>query len=367
MTALPPHAQRHLMRMRSLEPPIDLVDSIMAEVEATPQVRSGPALRTVFEVVLAAAVVLLAVAVPLRFGARDVGPAPTPPALDQLPSAGSVVARIPVEPADEPAAFGHGFLWLTNAVAGELIRMDPANGSIVTPLRVTRPRSAVPIALTESSVWVADARDGSLVELDPASRDEIQRTPVEGTVDALATDGADLWLLHAETGEIARLDASNGSTTWSVPIEGASSLLVHADAVWVGDALGNVVRIDPGSGDETGRVVVGTPVRRLVANGDGILVLGAPGEPLARVDGRSAEVVARGVPVVDAATIDGPIWALLGSGHLVRLDPATLHSTAAHVLEVTGANTLAAGGDWLWTTGLDEAANAQLLRLAPAR
>lgn len=35
MTVLPPDAERQLIRMRSLEPPVDLVDSIMAEVEAT--------------------------------------------------------------------------------------------------------------------------------------------------------------------------------------------------------------------------------------------------------------------------------------------------------------------------------------------
>ena len=103
MTVLPPDAERQLIRMRSLEPPVDLVDSIMAEVEATPQIRAGPDLRAVSGFVLAAATVLLAMAVLLRLGAPNIGPAPTPVPLDQLPSAGTVEARISVDAGDVPA------------------------------------------------------------------------------------------------------------------------------------------------------------------------------------------------------------------------------------------------------------------------
>ncbi|HEX6014418.1 MAG TPA: hypothetical protein VFY87_22000, partial [Geminicoccaceae bacterium] len=96
-----------------MDPPIDLVDSIMAEVEATPQVRAWPDVRTIASFTLAAAAALLAIVVLLRFGAQNVGPAPTQVPLDELPSAWRLEARISVDANDVPAAFGHGFLWLT--------------------------------------------------------------------------------------------------------------------------------------------------------------------------------------------------------------------------------------------------------------
>lgn len=364
MTALPPNAQRHLVRMRSLEPPIDLVDGIMAEVEATPQVRS-PDLRTVSGFVLAAAAVLLALAILLRFGVPDVGPAPTPVPLDQLPSAGSVVLQTSVAAGDVPSAFGHGYLWITNAATGELIRMDPTNGSIVTPLVVTDPGSAVPIAITDASVWVADARDGSLVELNPDTREELQRIPVGGTVSAIAADGADLWILDADAGEVAQVETADGTRTLTVPVEGAAALLVHAGSVWVGDTTGAVVRIDPATGDASGRVEVGMPVRRLLANDGAVLALGALDEPIVRVDIGAMEISTRGASVLDAAAMEDGVWAVLGSGHLVRLDPATLQPAAADLLEVTGADTLASGGGWVWTSGLDEFGTS-LLQVTPA-
>lgn len=365
MTSLPPDAGRYLVRMRSLTPPVELVDSIMAEVEATPQARPGPDLRTVATFTLAAAAALLAVALLLRITAPNVGPAPSPVPLDELPSAGAVQARISIEQGDVPEAFGHGFLWLTNAATGELIRMDPANGSIFSPMAVTQTGSAVPIALTESAVWLVDRRDASLVELDPDVMEERRRIPVAGTIAALAADGSDLWLLDVEAGQLVRINSADGSTTLSAAVEGATSLLVHAGAVWVGDQTGALTRIDPASGGEAGRVDVGMPVRRLIADGDSVIVLGEPGEPIVRVDPSSMVAAARGAGVLDAAAEGGRVWAVVGSGHLVRLDPETLQPVAADLVELDASGTVGTGGGSLWIPGLDEASDAYLLKIAP--
>ena len=366
MTALPPDAERQLIRMRSLEPPVDLVDSIMAEVEATPQIRVGPDFRAVPGLALAAAAVLLALAVLLRLGAPNVGPAPTPVPLDQLPSAGTVQARISIDPGDVPAAFGHGFLWLTNTATGELVRMDPVNGSIASPLAVTEAGSAVPIALTDSALWVSDRRDSTLVELDPASLQERRRVSVDAAISAIAADAANLWLLDEEAEEVLRVDASDGSTTPSIAIQGATSLLVHGGAVWVGNEAGGLVRIDPATEEETGRVDVGVAATDLVAERDSVLVVGGHGEPVVRVDIGSMQVAVRGSPVLAVAAENGRVWAVTASGHLVQLAPGTLQPIAAKALELDAAGTLASAGGSLWTTGLDQAGDAYLLQVTPA-
>jgi hypothetical protein len=111
---------------------------------------------------------------------------------------------------------------------------------------------------------------------------------------------------------------------------------------------------------------VGTPVRGLVANGDDILVLGDPGDAVLRVDIGSMEVVARGTHVLDVATMNGQVWAVVESGHLVRLDPDLLQPIAADRLEAAGTDSLVTGGGSVWTTGLDGVGDAELLQVVPA-
>ena len=366
MTALPPNAQRQLMRMRSLDPPIDLVDSIMAEVEATPQVRAWPDTQTIASFTLAAAAALLAIVVLLRFGIQNVGPAPTSVPLDELPSAGRLEARISVDVNDVPAAFGHGFLWLTSAATGELVRMDPANGSIASPVQVTEAGSAVPIAVTDTSVWVADSRDGTLVELDPASLEERRRIPVTATVSAMAAEGSDLWLLDANAGQLGRIDTVVGRIVFTVPIDAPSALLVHGGAIWVGDERGGLTRIVPVSGVAAGRVEVGVAAAKLVPDVDSIVIVGRASDPLVRVDIGSMQVAQRGIPAMAVAAEGGRIWAVLGSNHLVRLDAGTLQPVAASGLELDASGTMAIGSSSLWITGVDSAGDAYLLEVAPA-
>jgi outer membrane protein assembly factor BamB len=357
---LPADAARYLTAAGRLEQPIDLVDSIMAEVESTPQVRPAFDLGITSGLMLAAAAVLLALAVLVRLGAPNVGPAPTPVPLGELPSAGQVQNRFSIEADDVPAAFGHGFIWLTNATTGELVRMDPNNGSIATPLQVTEPGTEVAIAVTDSSVWVADRRDASLVELDPTSREERRRLPGLAGVSAIAVDGSTLWLLDREAGVVVSIDTTDGQTVRTIRITG-SALLVGDGWVWVAGDDGSLIRIDPNSGMETGRVAIGMVADRLIGNGDSIVAVAA-GEPLVRVGIGSMRVESRGAAVLAAASQDGGVWAVLPSGHIVRLDSGSLQPVAATAIDDGTTATLAIGGGALWTTGLDGAGGAALLK-----
>lgn len=360
---LPADAARYLAAVRRVEQPIDLVDNIMAEVESTPQVSPAPDVRTVSRLILAAAAVLLALAVILRFGAPNVGPAPTPVPLDQLPSAGQLQNRYSIEADDVPSAIGHGFIWLTNRTRGELVRMNPANGSIMTPLQVAEPGDGVTIGLTESSVWVADPRDSTLVELDPVSREERRRVPLSATVSAIATDGAILWVLDAAAGALFRIDTAGPATAETVAVAG-SALLVHGGWVWVADDGGTLVRLDPANGVETARVEIGMAAEQLVGSGGSILAV-ANGEPLLRIGIGSMSVESRGIPVRAVVSQDGLLWALVQPGHLVRLDPDRLQPVAATPIEIETPDGLAMGEGSIWTTGSD-ASGWALLEFVPA-
>jgi outer membrane protein assembly factor BamB len=319
-------------------------------------------LQTASRLMVAAAAILLALAVVLRFGPPNVGPAPTPVPLDQLPSAGDVVARYSVEADDVPSAFGHGYIWLTNAATGELVRMDPDNGSIATPVQMSEPGAQVALALSDSSVWVADRRDSSVVELDPASLEERRRIPVDASVSAIAPDGTALWLMDRDAERLVRLETTDETIGSPVPIAG-SAILVHGGWLWVSGGDGSLIRLDGSTGAEIGRVGIGMVADRLVASGNSILAVLA-GEAIVRVDIGSMRVGSPGARVLAAISQDGLVWAVLPSGHVVRLDADSMQPVAASTVDLEPTGGLAIGGGWLWAAGLNAAGDASLLKFA---
>lgn len=360
---LPANAARHLAAVRRLEAPVDLVDNIMAEVEATPQVRPAPTVQVASGVLLVAAAVLLGIALLLRIGTPNVGPSPTPIPLDELPSAGNVLARISVEAEDVPVAFGHGYLWLTNAATGELVRMDPANGSIASPLQIADPDVGVAIAVSSSAVFIAERGGSTVIELDPASLDERRRMTVSVGVSALASDGTGgLWVLDADAGALIRVDLADGGEDLNVPING-SALLVHAGAVWVTDAGGGLVRIDPSSGTETGRTEIGFVADQLVALGDSI-VAAARGQPVVRVRIANMSLEARGPRSLGATAQEGRVWVVTPSGHLARLDADSLQPLTASAIDLEASGPVLVGAGSVWTAGRDAAGDAFLLQFS---
>jgi outer membrane protein assembly factor BamB len=236
--------------------------------------------------------------------------------------------------------------------------MNPANGSISTPLQFAEPGGDVTIALAASSVWVADSRDPALVELDPVSLDERRRVPLSATVSAISPDGTILWVLDSEAGELFRIDTAGQGTVQTLPIAG-SALLVHGGWVWVAGEDGTLVRLDPANGAERGRVEIGIEAEQLVGSVASILGV-ASGKPAVRIGIDSLRVESRGVTVLAAASQGDQVWALLPSGHLVRLSPDRLQPVAATAIELEATGGLALGGGWLWTTGSDASGTALL-------
>jgi len=101
-----------------------------------------------------------------------------------------------------------GYLWVTAADAGEVLRIDPATGAIT---RAHVGGFPVGIVVTNGKVWFADRSGGKVVGLDPRtlrpSGDPIQ----VGTKPSwLAVAGDSLFVTDQDSGTIARVDVHSG-------------------------------------------------------------------------------------------------------------------------------------------------------------
>jgi hypothetical protein len=381
---LAPEAARYLDRMRSLDRPIDLVDSIMAEVEATPQLRSWFAVLPRPVIITAAvAAALLAVALLLRFGQPNVGPQPSPSQVPsgQLPSAGTVLNRFPTISTYEPVVVGHGFLWMEDGVRGELIRVDLESGS-ETAIDISHGPAGAGVrpAVDETSVWAFDDLTNDLVEIDPESAEEVRRIPIGCCASRVAVAGGIAWLADTAgngNSRLTRVDLETEEVDLRVPLQATGVLLIDGESLWVGRVDGALTRVNAATGVVEDEVTTQVVAFKLFRIGDTIVIDGGSGGTVS-VDVGSMDVIGRvsqfeggqfdpSVPAyTGVAAGDGRLWATNESGQLVELDPASLQPLATLSLDLTELKVVYGAGS-IWIVGTDASGNGVLLQIEPRR
>ena len=103
---------------------------------------------------------------------------------------------------------GDGYLWVTAADAGDVLRIDPARQAI-TPIHVGG--FPVGIVVANESVWFTDRSGGDVVRLDPGTRKPIGDPIHVGAKPTwLAVVGDVLFVSDADSGTITRIDTHSG-------------------------------------------------------------------------------------------------------------------------------------------------------------
>jgi YVTN family beta-propeller protein len=151
-----------------------------------------------------------------------------------------------------------------------------------------------------------------------------------------------------------------------IPLPGAGPMAVAHGLLWVLDAAGRVVRIDPRTNRVVGKplrvpadaaaiaVAQGTLWVARVADGD----LGAPGKDwVTRIDpasGRTMATVTVPRAPLDLAATSGAVWVTNSSGDSVaRIDPQTNRLVGRPVTAGASPQSLAMGGGSLWVANHD--------------
>ncbi len=105
-------------------------------------------------------------------------------------------------------AVGAGYIWVTAADAGEVLRIDPATGRI-TPVRVGG--FPIGIAVAGGAVWFADRERDIVTRIDPRTLRTIgEPIQVGAAPSSLAVAGGYLFVARAESGTVTRIDVRSG-------------------------------------------------------------------------------------------------------------------------------------------------------------
>lgn len=256
-------------------------------------------------------------------------------------------------------ALGAGYVWVTAADAGEVLRVDPKTAE-VTRLRV----GGVPIgiAVARGDVWVADRERGTVTRIDPRTLRTIGEPAKVGTApSALVAAGPYLLVGRGGSGIVTRIDARSGRQAgrpirFAPPAHASAFALAPAGtSIWASSfASSTLTRIDA-----NGR---GAPVPAATVSK---ALLQIPGQgPFPRSARIAATIRVPPLPPGNSglAVGEGAVWFLNPSiGRLLRIDPET--NSVVKQLRVAAYGDLAVGDGSIWLS--NPAANT-VDRLDPA-
>jgi YVTN family beta-propeller protein len=143
-------------------------------------------------------------------------------------------------------AYGAHGLWVTNAEAGTVRRLDPNRSLTAEPIRVGRGPAGVIVA--DGFVWVANSRSGTVSKVDPSLRDVVTTIEVGGHPGGIDTGTSTLWVADTEDDTVSRIDLESGEIDGDPVAVGPQpgAVAVGGDAVWVANnGDGTVTRIEP--------------------------------------------------------------------------------------------------------------------------
>ncbi len=313
-------------------------------------------------------------------------------------------------------AVGAGYIWVTAADAGDVLRIDPARRTIT---RVHVGGFPVGIVVAGGSVWFADRERGEIFRRDPRTLRPLGDPVEAGEPSWLGAAGGYLFVGSSDAGTVTRIDVRSGKKAGppirvAQPAKGARALTVvpTGTSVWVSSFASNTLtRISTTavaapapaattSGSQGTSTVAGALPRggRVVAaitilpggsapSGGGAFTVGEGAvwamsdavSTLMRIDPKLNAIVARIKvrPTEAAAAGNGAVWLSHPSENLVtRIDPRTNKVTMTiHVGPQPSGIAVSPGAVWVANAGgpslsrIDPATNrvAATIRVGPAR
>ena len=242
-------------------------------------------------------------------------------------------------------AIGAGYIWVTAADAGDVLRIDPATGRI-TPLHVGG--FPIGIAVADGNVWFTDRERGTVTRIEPRTLRPVGDPIQVGTEpSSLAMAGGYLFVGRAGFGTVTRIDVRSGKKVgmpirFAQPADASAFALAPAgSSVWASSFASNTLtRISstPG-GVPAPAATVSKALRQIPAQA-----------PLPRGARVTAAISVPPVPpgAGGIAMGEGAVWTLNTSiATLLRIDPGTNSVVQRIPVHVSGDLAVGDGSVWL--------------------
>ncbi len=234
--------------------------------------------------------------------------------------------QIPVGAAPTSAAYGSGALWVANANADTVSRVDLRTKSVETIPDVGDSPSG--IAVGGGSVWVADHDDDTVAGINPDTNTVVRNISVGSGPTAIAYGYGSVWVTNANDLTVTRINAITGHVIEKAIRVNAvgAGIAVGGGLVWVTDeAGGRVFGIDPATNAVTETATVGAGPTGIAYGGGSLWVVNSLDDTVSRVNATTLTTQAA-IPVPDGPSAvsftRGAVWVSVEFGsRVVRIDP----------------------------------------------
>jgi streptogramin lyase len=271
-------------------------------------------------------------------------------------------------------AVGDGGVWVPLTGPGDLARVDPASGTVISRTHVGSPSSVGggyldAAAATAGTIWSASDAGGTIARVDAGSGRETASIAAGARPGGLAVGGGAVWAFGFLGSDVTRIDASTG-TTRTIHVEGASAagIAYGGGSLWVLSLVpARILEVDPDSGALRGTFPIEpsfAPSYSIVeawwlAYGDGAVWATLPNYgAVARLDEATHAVRFTRTPYgrpFGIAVGGGSTWVATDHG-VLRLDSYTGLPTGAAILPAatrSGFTSIAYGDGAAWFTNYD--------------
>lgn len=161
-------------------------------------------------------------------------------------------------PSSVDLAIGAGHVWVLTS-NGRLYRFDPKTER-AQQIRVGGTTDS--IAFGHGSVWLGDAYAGTVTRIDLRTLRALAPIEVPSGVDSIVA-GSDVWVLSRTAHALTRIDPGSGAVGPSLAIGDAPTSIAAGDgAIWVGDEDGVIRRVDEDTRQVT-EIPFGAEIRTL--------------------------------------------------------------------------------------------------------
>jgi streptogramin lyase len=334
-----------------------------------PRAPQLPGARRVAAAVAAAAAAVLAVLVADRPRDREQAVSPPVTRLEGFNATGLVAED--------------GKLWVAQATAGQLLRIDVGSGRIVS--RATVGGLPGTVLSAGGSLWVLDW-EGRLLRLDPRTNRVIDTLNLGQTNGDLALAAGAIWAV-GDRGRLIRIDPDTGEITRPIPLgpgvarppahPRGETLAAAGDTLWIATRSG-VIEFDARTGTILGRAsapaLPAEIARRTAADAGGLWLSSPTRREILRIDAHTRQVTRIPIPGDPGplALVDGRLWigTMHETGSLTRVTVIATDGQVAASLAVPHPPVMIdpapAGGAWV-TFGENQTVSPAAVRLPDPR
>jgi peptide/nickel transport system substrate-binding protein len=193
---------------------------------------------------------------------------------------GVVGSRIGAGNGLSSVSFGAGALWISNAIDGNVWKIDPNTGEPEKDPRSKEPRETLvghgvrDVLATRDAVWAVSETAGTLSRLDPGTAALVKVIRVGNGPRAIAVGAGSVWVANTFDDTVSRIDPRAGKVTATIKVGNSPRALAFAGGLVTvaNEADGTLLVIDPKSNKVVRTVRLSNIPMGLVASGDRVYV-----------------------------------------------------------------------------------------------